>query len=331
MGLGVPQLVRGYETMLLIRGFEESIRRLHGQGKLPGFMHVSVGEEAVPAGVSLALRSDDLITCPHRNHGQAIAKGVPIEPMFAEVYGRAGGTCRAKGGSLHIASVDHGVLGANGIVGGGLPIAVGVALALRRQKRDQIVVAYAGDGALAGGSSHESLNMAALWRLPVVFVREDNQYAESTPHRDYQGIPDPVRYAAAYGIWAEAVDGNDLEAVADAAERAVGHARGGSGPAFLQCATYRWYGHNIGDPGAYRPPDEVAAWRARDPVARTRGRLLESGAATEDELDALATSIDDRIARAIAWAEDQSEPPAGWALEDVHSEPIFSSLAGRPR
>lgn len=330
MSLTADQLASGYESMLLIRGFEESIRRLHGLGKLPGFMHVSVGEEAVPAGVSLALRPDDLITWPHRNHGQVIAKGVPVEPMFAEVYGRVGGTCRGKGGSLHIARVDHGVLGANGIVGAGLPIAVGAALAIRRQGRDQVVVAYAGDGAIAGGASHEAFNMAALWHLPVVFVREDNQYAESTPHDDYQDMPDPVRYVEGYGIQAEAVDGNDLEAVAAAAERAVRHARAGAGPAFIQCATYRWYGHNIGDPGAYRPTDEVASWKARDPIASVRRRLAIDEA-MERRLGKIEAEVTERIERAIAWAEAQPEPPAEWALEDVCSEPGFAHLAGGVR
>ncbi len=230
MPLTAEQLLRGYETMLLIRGFEESIRKLHGRGKLPGFMHVSVGQEAVPTGVSLMLREDDVITAPHRNHGDVIAKGVPVEGMFAEVYGHVGGTCRAKGGSLHIASVAHGVLGANGIVGAGLPIAVGAALALKRQGGDRVMVAYAGDGAIATGASHEALNMASLWKVPLVFVREDNQYAESTPRDAYQSMPDVVRYVEGYGIPAEAVDGNDLEAVADAAARAVARARQGGGP-----------------------------------------------------------------------------------------------------
>ena len=328
MPLTVQQQLRGYETMLLIRGFEESIRKLHGRGKLPGFMHVSVGQEAVPTGVSLMLREDDVITAPHRNHGDVIAKGVPVEGMFAEVYGHVGGTCRAKGGSLHIASVAHGVLGANGIVGAGLPIAVGAALALKRQGGDRVAVAYAGDGAIATGASHEALNMAALWKVPLVFVREDNQYAESTPHSAYQSMPDVVRYVEGYGIPAEAVDGNDLEAVADAASRAVARAREGGGPGFLQCATYRWYGHNIGDVGAYRPKEEVAAWKARDPIEHVRRRLVESGDATTTELDAVDAAVNERIARAIAWAEAQPEPPPEWAREDVFSDPQFAPLAG---
>ena len=337
MPLPAEQLLRGYQTMRLIRGFEESIRKLHGKGHLPGFMHVSVGQEAVPTGVSLALREDDLITAPHRNHGDVIAKGVPVEGMFAEVYGHVGGTCRGKGGSLHIASLAHGVLGANGIVGAGLPIAVGAALAVKRGARgpggvgegaaDRVVVAYAGDGAIATGASHEALNMAALWKVPVVFVREDNQYAESTPHSAYQAMPDIVQYVEGYGIPAEAVDGNDLEAVADAAERAVARARAGGGPGFLQCATYRWYGHNIGDTGAYRPPEEVTAWKARDPIERVRRLLLERGGATADELDAVDAAVAGRIEEGIAWAAAQPEPPPGWAREDVFTDQQFARLA----
>lgn len=325
------QALWAYETMLTIRGFEESIRSLHGRGKLPGFMHVSVGQEAVPTGVSLSLRGDDQITCPHRNHGHVIAKGVPVESMFAEVYGRTEGVCRGKGGSLHIARLASGVMGANGIVGDGLPIAVGLALAAKRQSADRVVVAYAGDGAIATGASHEALNMAALWHLPLVFVRDDNQYAESTPASDYQGMPDVVGYVEGYGIPAEAVDGNDVLAVAAAARRMVERARAGDGPGFLQCATYRWYGHNIGDAGTYRPPDEVEGWKARDPVPRLRAWITSGGLATDGELDDLDQNVRTRIEGAIRQAELQPEPPPEWASEDVYATPEFASLAGGPR
>lgn len=332
-GADVPPLApddirRAYTTMLLIRGFEEAVRTLHSRGELPGFMHVSIGQEAVPAGVSLALRPDDLVTSPHRNHGHVIAKGAPLEGMFGEMLGRAGGLCRGKGGSLHITDVARGAMGANGIVAAGMPIAVGLALALSRQGRDAVAVAYVGDGAIANGTSHEALNLAALWRLPVVFVREDNQYAESTPRRDYQAMPDVVAHVASYGIAARAVDGNDVEAVADAARWAVGHARDGRGPAFLQCATYRWYGHNIGDPGAYRPVDEVESWRQRDPVATLAARAIERGVADPGELAAIEQTCARRIEDAIALARAMPEPEPASAFEDVYATPGFAALTG---
>ena len=317
-----------YARMQLIRHFEEMIRSLHGAGKLPGFMHVSVGQEAVPVGVSLALRPDDYIATTHRGHGDVIAKGVEVEGMFAELFARAGGVCRAKGGSMHITDFSKGVLGAFSIVAAGLPIAVGAGLAMRRRGRDTVVVAHFGDGAIAQGATHESLNMATLWRLPVIFVRHNNQYAESTPTRDYQGIPDVVDYAATYGMPAHEVDGNDVEAVFDAASEAIHRARVGDGPTFLECQTYRWYGHNIGDPGAGRPEDEVAAWKARDPIASWRSTLLDRAFVDEDQLLDIDRGIERRIETAIEAAEAMPDPPLEWALEDVYSDPAVLEVVG---
>jgi pyruvate dehydrogenase E1 component alpha subunit len=325
MTLSRDDLLASFETMHLIRGFEESIRRLHGEGKLPGFMHVSVGQEAVPTGVSLALRPDDVVATTHRGHGDVIAKGADIAGMFAEIYGHRGGLCRAKGGSMHVADVSKGILGANGIVAAGMPIAVGAGLGFKRQGRDSVVVAYSGDGAIANGATHEALNMASLWKVPVIFVRVDNHYAESTPASQYQGMPDVVAYAASYGLPAEQVDGNDVEAVADAAERAVARARAGEGASFLQCRTYRTYGHNIGDTGAARPADEVEQWLARDPMVLLRARLIDLGA-TAAQLDEIGTRIDARVAEAIEWAEAQPPPPEEWAFEDVYATPEIVEL-----
>jgi TPP-dependent pyruvate/acetoin dehydrogenase alpha subunit len=328
MPLSPEELVRAYETMGLIRAFEESIRRLHGEGKLPGFMHVSIGQEAVPTGVSLRLRADDLITTTHRGHGDMIAKGAPVEGMIAEIYARAGGICRGKGGSMHVADASVGALGANGIVAAGMPIAVGAALGIKRQRRDVVVVCYSGDGAIVNGASHEALNMASLWTLPVIFVRVNNQYAESTPTSDYLGVPDVVAFAAAYGLPAEQVDGNDVEAVADAAERAVERARSGEGPTFLELVTYRKYGHNIGDTGAARPPDEVAHWLARDPVAIVAAKLAERGVA-QARLDAIDAAVRARIETAIDAAAAMPPPPEDWAFEDVYSDrDIIAAIGG---
>jgi pyruvate dehydrogenase E1 component alpha subunit len=328
MPLSTEELVEAYGTMRLIREFEESIRRLHGEGKLPGFMHVSVGQEAVPAGVSLRLRADDLITTTHRGHGDMIAKGAPVEGMIAEIYGRAGGICRGKGGSMHVADASVGALGANGIVAAGMPISVGAALGMKRQGRDAVVVCYSGDGAIVNGAAHEALNMASLWTLPVIFVRVNNQYAESTPTSDYLGIPDVVAFAAAYGLRAERVDGNDVEAVADAAERAVAHGRAGEGATFLEMVTYRKYGHNIGDTGAARPPEEVAHWLGRDPIDLVGAKLLEHGVG-QARLDAIDVAVAARMEKAIDAAAAMPEPPEEWAFEDVYGDrDIIAAIGG---
>ena len=329
MPLRKEELVQAYGTMRLIRSFEEAIRRLHGQGELPGFMHVSIGQEAVPVGVSLRLRGDDLITTTHRGHGDMVAKGAQVEGMIAEIYARDGGLCRAKGGSMHVADTSIGALGANGIVAAGMPIAVGAALTQKRLGRDTVVVAYNGDGALANGTAHEALNMAALWRLPVVFARVNNQYAESTPVSDYLGVPNVVRFAESYGLAAERVDGNDVVAVADAAERAVARARAGEGATFLECETYRTYGHNIGDTGQARPPDEVDRWLARDPVALLEAWLRDEHGVGQDELDRIGAEQEARMERAIEAARAMPEPPDEWAFEDVYSErSVIAAIGG---
>ena len=327
MQLTKPDFLKAYGVMRLIREFEEALVRLHGQAMVPGFVHVSVWQEAVPTGVSLNLRSDDLIISTHRGHGDIIAKGVAVEGMFAELLARQGGYCRAKGGSMHVTDVSLGVLGANGIVGAGMPIAVGAALSMKKQGKDAVVVAYVGDGAIANGETHESLNMASLWKLPVVFVRSDNQYAESTPARAYCGIPDVVQYVKSYGVSAEAVYGNDIDAVADAARRAVDWTRSGRGPSFLQCSTFRKYGHNTADVGAYRTAGEVETWRARDPLIHARGVASGHGV-TEAELDDIDTKVAARIDHAIAQAIAQPEPPIEWAFEDVYADPATLEVFG---
>ena len=323
-----PEFLRAYETMCLIREFEESLVRMHGEARVPGFVHVSVWQEAVSTGVSMWLRPDDLMITTHRGHGDIIAKGASIERMFAELLARAPGYCRAKGGSMHVTDVALGVLGANGIVGASMPIGTGAALSMKKQGRDSIVVVYTGDGAIAQGLTHEALNMASLWQLPVIYVRTDNQYAESTSPRAYRGIPDVVRYVEGYGIHAEAVDGNDVEAVSDAAKRAVERTRGGGGPSFLTCSTYRRYGHNTSDVGAYRTPEEVAAWQARDPLSVARSRLVAERGIAEPEMDAIEARVKERIDAAIAWADAQAEPPLEWAFEDLYADPATVSAFG---
>jgi TPP-dependent pyruvate/acetoin dehydrogenase alpha subunit len=326
-----PDFLKAYETMRLIREFEEALLRLHGQAKVPGFVHLSVWQEAVPAGVSLNLRPDDQMISTHRGHGDLIAKGVAVEGMFAELLARQGGYCRAKGGSMHVTDLKIGALGANGIVGACLPIATGAALSMKKQGRDAVVVAYVGDGALANGETHEALNMAKLWSLALVIVRTDNKYAETTPSNTYLGIPDVIRYVEGYGVHAEGVDGNDVDAVASGARRAIDHARSGAGPAFLQCSTYRKYGHNTSDVGAYRPPEEVDAWRLRDPLEAARAAAAAHGV-TADELNEVDAAVVKHIEEAITWAEAQPDPPLEWALEDVYGDPsILLALGGQIR
>lgn len=325
----LDQAISAYNTMVLIRTFEQTILELHRADRLPGFMHVSIGQEAVPTGVSLALGPEDYITTTHRGHGDVIAKGVGVEGMMAELFARSGGLCRAKGGSMHVTDFSKGVLGAFSIVGAGMPIALGAAMSAQRLKTGAVSVCHFGDGAIAQGAAHESFNMASLWGLPVVFVRHNNLYAESTPVAEYQAIPDVVEFVRSYGITAETVDGNDVDAVYAAASKLVSGAREGSGPAFLECLTYRWHGHNIGDTGAGRPPEEVAAWKQRDPIRLWGQRLVADYGVSEGELAEIEVGIVSRVAAAVVAAEAMAEPPNEWALEDVYADPAtLASFAG---
>ncbi len=327
MPLTRSTFLRAYGTMRLIREFEEAILRLHGQAKVPGFVHVSVWQEAVSVGVGMQLLPEDQILTTHRGHGDIIAKGVAIEGMFAELLARQGGYCGGKGGSMHVTDVSRGVLGANGIVGANMPIAAGAALSKKMQGQPGVVVAYVGDGALMNGATHETLNMASLWQLPLMIVRVDNQYAESTAARFYSGIPDVIEYVRSYGVAAEAVDGNDIDAVADGAKRLLGRTRNGEGPTFLQCRTYRQYGHNTADVGAYRPPEEVAAWEARDPLVLARSAAQAHGV-SEADLEQIDAGVIEHVARAIEWAEKQPEPTPESAFEDLYSDPATIAAFG---
>jgi TPP-dependent pyruvate/acetoin dehydrogenase alpha subunit len=307
-----------YRLMTRVRAFEEEAANTYKQGKLPGFLHLSIGQEAVSVGACAALRADDYMASTHRGHGDTIAKGVSVEAAIAELFGRVTGTSRGKGGSMHIADFDQGILGANGIVGAGIPIAIGAAVAVQYRKTDQVALAFFGDGATGAGPVHESLNMASLWKLPMIFVRQNNRYAESTPLREGVGIPDIVAWASAYGIHAERVDGNDVLAVHAAVDAAVARARAGAGPSFIECETYRWFGHNIGDPGTGRPKEEVEEWRSRDPVARYHRCLIDEGVASEEQLGAIAREERDRVLAAIESAEAAPLPEVHEALEGLY-------------
>jgi pyruvate dehydrogenase E1 component alpha subunit len=299
------QLLEYYRQMITIRQFEERAIVEFKAGLLPGFIHASVGQEAVPVGVCAQLSREDVITSTHRGHGHLIAKGGDIAGMFAELFGKESGLCHGRGGSMHIMERAVGILGANGIVGGGVPIAVGAALAFRLQSLERVAVAFFGDGAVNIGSFHEALNLAGLWKLPVVFVCENNQYAESTRLADSLPIDDLRDRAASYGFDGVVVDGNDLSAVLEAARDAVARARSGGGPTLIQADTYRWYGHHTGDVAPYRPLDEVDEWKARDPVSATRTALVEADleAACNDADRAVAELINDAVERAQAAAD----------------------------
>jgi TPP-dependent pyruvate/acetoin dehydrogenase alpha subunit len=307
-----------YRTMVAIRTFETVAARLLRAGKLGGGVHLSIGQEAVAAGVCSALGHDDLITTTHRGHGHCLAKGGDPERMFAELLGRLNGYCKGKAGSMHIADPGKGILGATAIVGGGLPMAVGAALSAQVRRSGQVAIAFFGEGAVAEGVFHESLNLASLWRLPVVFVCENNQYAELTPVSVHLAA-DVHRLAEPFGIPGLHVDGNDVEAVYEAAFEAVSRARRGDGPTLLEFETYRWSGHYEGDPEKYRTREEVDGWKARDPIASFRERLAPVVGRQQ------LAEIDAEVEREIESAADRAlagpETPAAALLDDVYAGP----------
>jgi pyruvate dehydrogenase E1 component alpha subunit len=319
MELAKDALVAMLRRMLAIRYFEQSILRLFEQDQVRGATHVYLGEEAVAVGVCTALRPDDYISSTHRGHGHCIAKGGDLNKMMAELLGKATGYCKGKGGSMHIADLDLGILGANGIVGSGIPIAVGAALGSTIQGEDRVAVAFFGDGASNTGAFHEGINLAAVWKLPVVFVCENNMYAVSTSTRESLAIGGVVERAAAYGIPGVQVDGNDVLQVYEAAREAVARAREGKGPTLLECLTYRWTGHTVGDPGLYRNKEEVEAWKQQDPILRFRDYLIEAGILTQEEYDAIDGEEKERLERAIAFAQESPEPSVEALLEDLYS------------
>ncbi|WP_019012914.1 thiamine pyrophosphate-dependent dehydrogenase E1 component subunit alpha [Elioraea tepidiphila] len=309
-----------YRTMVRIRAFEETALAAHAAGQMPGPLHVSIGQEAVAAGVCLNLRADDRITSNHRGHGHAIAKGAGIAGMMEELFGRAGGHCGGKGGSMHIADFSVGMLGANGVVAGGIPIAVGAAQGLRLLGSDAIVACFFGDGAINRGPFLEGLNWAALYRLPVLFVCEDNGVAAFTRAGEVTAGAGAVARAEAIGVPAESVDGNDAAAVDAAAGRLVASVRRGDGPHLLHLRTFRLLGHTSTDKAAWRPEQEVAEARTRDPIARLRARLIEAGAA-DATLDAIAAEARAEMAAARDAALAAAWPDPATAWTDVLDTP----------
>ncbi len=301
-------LVEMHRRMLVIRGFEQRVSDLYRDGEVPGFVHLSIGQEATAVGACWPLGPADVITSTHRGHGHCLAKGLDPLGMFAELMGKDRGTNRGRGGSMHIADPKLGIFGANGIVAAGLPIAVGAATAARLRAADSVAVAFFGDGASAQGAFHEALNLAAVWELPVIFFCENNGYAEFSP-ASTQHAASLEQRAAGYGVDYFGVDGNDATATAALMNAVVAAARAGRGPAVVEAATYRWHGHYEGDPQRYRPPDEVSAWEARDPLLTHEGRLRERGLG-DDQIKALEVSVAARLDEAVDAARRLTSPLA---------------------
>lgn len=313
-----------YRTMVRIRKFEQAVSELYARGKIPGFLHTYVGEEAIAAGVCANLRLDDKIISTHRGHGHLIAKGGHLDLMMAELFGKATGYNKGKGGSMHIAEPDLGMLGANAIVGAGAAIINGAAFTAQYLGTDGVAVAFFGDGATNTGTFHEAMNLAAVWNLPSIFVCENNGYAESTPRRQHQKIENIAVRAMAYNMPGVTVDGNDVGAVYLATRQAVERARSGCGPTFIECQTTRWRGHHEADQQHYRPKEELLTLQNRDAIRDWRAVLAARGIA-DSELDALEQEAEQDLQRAIAFAEASPLPDPAEAYTDIFT-PVAEAL-----
>lgn len=318
MEISHEKLIWIYERMLLIRKFEDKVHELFAAGKLPGFVHLYAGEEAVAVGVCANLHENDFITSTHRGHGHCIAKGVEVRGMMAELFGKETGVCKGKGGSMHIADVEKGMLGANGIVGGGLPLACGPALAAKGKKTGQVAACFFSDGAANQGTFHEALNLAAVWKLPVLFICENNLYAESTPVEYSTGITNIADRASAYSMPGVVVDGMDVFAVYEATCEAAARARAGQGPTLIEAKTYRFYGHFEGDAIKYRTKEEEANFRARDPIPVFRQRVLAEKLVSLTELKEIGEKVEVNITDAVTFAEASPYPKPEECLADVY-------------
>ncbi len=307
-----------FRQMVLIRRFEERSARLRAKGLIPGFLHPYIGQEAVAVGVCESLTGDDVLTSTHRGHGHMLARGADPGRMYAELFARTTGYNRGKGGSLHMIDVNLGFLGANGIVGGGIPLATGAALQLKRKNSTGLAVSFFGDGATNEGSFHESLNLAALWKLPVLFVCENNLYGEFTRQDKHQSITDIADRAASYGMVGVVADGNDVEAMSAVTRDAANRARAGDGPTLIEAKTYRHRGHFEGDMARYRPAEEVEAWMARDPIDLYLARLIGEFGVAEDEITELRADVEKQLDAAAEWAEEQPHPLESESTEDVY-------------
>jgi len=311
------ELVPLLRTMSLIRAFEEKLSSLYAAREIAGLLHLGIGQEGTAVGTCSVLRRDDYVFGGHRSHGHAIAKGADINRLMAEIAGRATGYCTGKGGSMHIVAMDAGFVTATGVVGGTIPLALGAAFAAKENNKGQVAVVFFGDGAGQAGPFHESLNIASLWKLPVIFVCENNGYAEFTPLSAHTLVERLARHAETYKIPSSTVDGNDLLEVRDAAAKAVQHARSGKGSAFVECLTHRLRGHYEGDPAKYRELSQLAEWKEKDPIARFARALKRKRAVSDQEIEAIEREARDLVEQAARFALASPWPEPGEVVSQV--------------
>jgi acetoin:2,6-dichlorophenolindophenol oxidoreductase subunit alpha len=322
MNLPANQLIEIYRKMVTIRLFEEKIIDLYARGLVPGLAHLYVGEEAIAVGVCANLRDEDYITSTHRGHGHVIAKGAELKYMMAELFGKKTGYCKGKGGSMHIADVAIGILGANGIAGGGIPIAVGAALSAKIRKTDQVTACFFGDGSSNNGTFHEGLNFASVHRLPLVFVCENNGFGISVSQKQHQAIQDISIRAAAYNMPGITVDGNDVLTVYEVSGKAIQRARAGEGPTLVECKTYRWRGHHEGDPNQgkrYRTMEEVQEWVKKCPIRRFEEKLVSKKVLTKLKAKKIREEVEKEIDGAVEFANQSPFPEPQDMYEDVYA------------
>ncbi len=313
--------LRLYEKMYQIRRFEETARDVVYKGEIPGAVHLYIGEEAIATGACAAINPDDYITSTHRGHGHALAKGARPDKCMAELYGKETGYCKGKGGSLHIAAPELGMLGANGIVGAGIPIATGAAMASKKLKNGRVTLCFFGDGAANQGTFHEAINLGSAFGLPIVYIIENNLFGVSCRQSTVRNVDLLSKRAEAYGIPGITIDGNDVEQVYATVKEAAGRARRGEGPTLIECMTYRWRGHFEGEPEVvnYRSPEEIEEWKGKCPISNYREELITQGDITEEEIEEIEQRIDEQIEEALRFAKESKTPALETALEDIYA------------
>ncbi|KZL89673.1 acetoin:2,6-dichlorophenolindophenol oxidoreductase subunit alpha [Clostridium magnum DSM 2767] len=320
MSISNSKIIDMYKTMLKIRKFEEVAMNASAEGRIPGFIHLYIGEEAVATGVCANLNDKDYITSTHRGHGHIVAKGGDLKLMMAELFGKATGYCKGRGGSMHIADATKGILGANGIVGAGHDLALGAGLSAQYRGTNEVCICFFGDASTNQGTFHEALNMASVWKLPIVFVCENNGYGISTSQKRHMAIKDVADRGVGYNVPGVVVDGNDVFAVYEAAGEAIKRAREGKGPTLLECKTYRHRGHFEGDPMTYKPKEEQDMWLKKDPIPRFEKHILNNEVLSEEGIKEVQDDIENQIKEAVAFADNSPIPNVETALEDVYSD-----------
>lgn len=312
-------LEKFYYTMVKIRKFEETVEKFFLDGQIPGFVHLYIGEEAIATGVCASLTNEDYIQSTHRGHGHTLAKGADINRAMAEIFGKKTGFCKGKGGSMHIADFSVGMLGANGVVGGGFNIATGAALAIKKKKKDNVSVVFFGDGASNRGTFHEALNMASVWKLPVIFVCENNQWASTTPYKTTTSVEDISKRAVGYDMAAKIVDGNDVFDVYEGFKEALAYVKAGKGPFFLEAKTYRIKGHFVGDPELYRTKEEVQkVYEENNPITRFESKVLKDNLMTQAQLEGIRNKAEVEISEALKFAQNSEFPEPSELFDDLY-------------